>query len=87
MQDVIVDDQMADRYVELLGADGLFIVSHIAINVGHLPASYLVRAMCNVSSEWYPTLPRKVKAISSGTYILTSTQEPSKPGHKGAKEV
>uniref|UniRef100_A0A914V8R4 Innexin n=1 Tax=Plectus sambesii TaxID=2011161 RepID=A0A914V8R4_9BILA len=89
VQDVLVDERQVDRYLELLGTDGLFILSHIAINVGHLPASYLARAMCNVSTEWYPTMPRRVKAVGSSSYLITSSAQETSPilGRKGAKEV
>uniref|UniRef100_A0A0N5AYG4 Innexin n=1 Tax=Syphacia muris TaxID=451379 RepID=A0A0N5AYG4_9BILA len=41
-----------ERFLNALGKDGIFILHHIALNIGDLPASYLTQAMKKISDEW-----------------------------------
>uniref|UniRef100_A0AC35U2L6 Innexin n=1 Tax=Rhabditophanes sp. KR3021 TaxID=114890 RepID=A0AC35U2L6_9BILA len=41
-----------EKFFSRLGPDGIFILQHIAVNIGHLPTSYLTIAMQNIVEEW-----------------------------------
>ncbi|GMS95435.1 hypothetical protein PENTCL1PPCAC_17610 [Pristionchus entomophagus] len=41
-----------DRFFRLLGPDGLFVLQHVALNLGDLPASYLSVAMRNCCKNY-----------------------------------
>ena len=72
----MLDERLIDFYVDLLGADGLFVVRQVGMNIGHLPAMYLVRAMCNVASDWHPSAPRLVLP-SHHAYSALPTADPA----------
>ncbi|KAF8383261.1 hypothetical protein PRIPAC_72403 [Pristionchus pacificus] len=41
-----------DRFIRVLGSDGLFVLQQIALNLGNLPASYLAAAMRNCCKRY-----------------------------------
>ncbi|KAF8370679.1 hypothetical protein PRIPAC_77108 [Pristionchus pacificus] len=41
-----------DRFFRILGSDGLFVIQHVALNLGDLPASYLATAMRNCCENY-----------------------------------
>ncbi|GMR47780.1 hypothetical protein PMAYCL1PPCAC_17975 [Pristionchus mayeri] len=41
-----------DRFFSILGSDGLFVLQHVALNLGDLPASYLAAAMRNCCEKY-----------------------------------